>query len=295
MSKPLCLKNKRVLIVRNGGGLGDFLMCTVLTREIKRRYKATVYFQCLPKYAPILSHSPYIDKVINLKEDIEHDYKIDLSHPCPAASYEMQTSPRVKRDRVSLFCGVINIKPKDKRPVYILTKEEKLWAKDTLKDLKRPLVGIETHAGEVWRTYPREHLIKLIGLLKESYGLITFDENKRLNTGCTFEAVGYSIRKIAALMSECNLFIAPDGGLLHLAAALGKKILGLFGPTDPKIRLEVYRNSSWVECKRNCPLETKYCWYYPPKECGGIKDYPRCLRDIEPEVVYHEVRDRLRS
>jgi heptosyltransferase-1 len=42
-----------------------------------------------------------------------------------------------------------------------------------------------------------------------------------------------SISQLIALTRRINLVIAGDTGPLHLACALGKPVIGIFGPTDP--------------------------------------------------------------
>jgi len=42
-----------------------------------------------------------------------------------------------------------------------------------------------------------------------------------------------SIRQTAALLARCRLFISNDTGPMHLAAALGTRTIGLFGPETP--------------------------------------------------------------
>ncbi|MCL2335730.1 MAG: hypothetical protein FWC57_06670 [Endomicrobia bacterium] len=37
----------------------------------------------------------------------------------------------------------------------------------------------------------------------------------------------------AAFLQSCRLFVGTDSGAMHLAAALGTKCVGIFGPTDP--------------------------------------------------------------
>jgi len=39
---------------------------------------------------------------------------------------------------------------------------------------------------------------------------------------------------MAAFMKQCAIIIANDSGPMHIAAALGIPVLGIFGPTDPK-------------------------------------------------------------
>jgi ADP-heptose:LPS heptosyltransferase len=40
---------------------------------------------------------------------------------------------------------------------------------------------------------------------------------------------------LAAILSQCHLFIGNDSGITHLAAALGVPTIALFGPTDPYV------------------------------------------------------------
>jgi heptosyltransferase-2 len=43
-----------------------------------------------------------------------------------------------------------------------------------------------------------------------------------------------SMRDLAALFSACSLFIGNDSGAMHVAAAAGLPVIGIFGPTDPE-------------------------------------------------------------
>ena len=44
-----------------------------------------------------------------------------------------------------------------------------------------------------------------------------------------------SLREVAALISHFDLFIANDSGLMHLASAVGTRVLGILGLTDPQM------------------------------------------------------------
>lgn len=46
-------------------------------------------------------------------------------------------------------------------------------------------------------------------------------------------ALSFDIHELAALLAGARLVLAGDTGPLHLAAALGTRVVGLFGPTDP--------------------------------------------------------------
>ncbi len=42
-----------------------------------------------------------------------------------------------------------------------------------------------------------------------------------------------SARDFAALLASCSFFIGNDSGAMHVAAAVGLPVIGIFGPTDP--------------------------------------------------------------
>ena len=47
------------------------------------------------------------------------------------------------------------------------------------------------------------------------------------------EALGCGLRRLVAILDGCELVISPDTGPLHLAGALGKPVIGLYGYNSP--------------------------------------------------------------
>jgi ADP-heptose:LPS heptosyltransferase len=45
----------------------------------------------------------------------------------------------------------------------------------------------------------------------------------------------YSLPKVAAVLSFSHLYLGCDTGISHLAAAVGARVLALFGPTNPQV------------------------------------------------------------
>jgi ADP-heptose:LPS heptosyltransferase len=43
-----------------------------------------------------------------------------------------------------------------------------------------------------------------------------------------------NLRQLAGLLARASVVVGGDTGPLHLAAALGTKVVGLYGPTDPR-------------------------------------------------------------
>ncbi len=52
---------------------------------------------------------------------------------------------------------------------------------------------------------------------------------------CTVLAGTTTVRELAACLEEAALVVANDTGVLHLAAALGRPVVALYGPTSPAI------------------------------------------------------------
>ncbi len=87
-----------------------------------------------------------------------------------------------------------------------------------------------------------------------------------------------SLREVAALISLCSVLLTNDSGPMHIADALGTKIVALFGSTN-EIVTGPYRNGKvihkHVECspcyQRTCPIDF------------------RCMKQIESDEVYRTI------
>jgi len=72
-----------------------------------------------------------------------------------------------------------------------------------------------------------------------------------------------SMRDLAALFSVCSIFIGNDSGAMHVAAAAGLPVVGIFGSTDPEGTAPVTQQFTLiretVSCSpcflRSCPVD----------------------------------------
>jgi heptosyltransferase-2 len=88
-----------------------------------------------------------------------------------------------------------------------------------------------------------------------------------------------------ALVKQCRLFLTNDAGPMHIAGALGVRVVAVFGPTDPRTTApfgsshELVRHP--VDCSpcllRECPIDH------------------RCMRGIQSEQVYAAAVRQLRE
>ena len=77
-----------------------------------------------------------------------------------------------------------------------------------------------------------------------------------------------TLQEVGALIESCDVVVTADTGSLHIALALDKPVVALFGPTDPKlwgpltVTFKVLVNDE-LHClgcrKRRCPKPDQYC------------------------------------
>ena len=91
-----------------------------------------------------------------------------------------------------------------------------------------------------------------------------------------------SLRELAALLAISDLVICQDSGPMHIAAALGKPVVALFGPTSPA------RTGPYCPAARVVTLSLECAPCYSRTCPFG---HQRCLRDLEVDRVLRAVRE----
>jgi lipopolysaccharide heptosyltransferase I len=82
-----------------------------------------------------------------------------------------------------------------------------------------------------------------------------------------------------------ELMVSNDTGPMHVAAALGKPVVGIFGPTEPRRTGPYGQVGHVVRIDLPCaPCLKSHCHYFKPMEC---------LRGITPEMVFHRTLNLL--
>lgn len=91
-----------------------------------------------------------------------------------------------------------------------------------------------------------------------------------------------------SLINECDLVVGGDTGMLHVADALGKNTLTIFGPTNPKIVGPYSERSNNVTLNLDC----QYCYGTETLfECTDRK----CLKKISVEDIYGKILGILKN
>ena len=128
-------------------------------------------------------------------------------------------------------------------------------------------IGFNHHVGPKWPTkrWPEGHWRRLERLLSDRY-LISWQRS--LN----------NIRRYIDWLASCRLIVTCDSLGLHLALALGRKVVALFGPTCAQ-EIELYGRGKRVVSPATCAP----CYR---SECA---QRPTCMEQIDPAAVAEDV------
>lgn len=142
----------------------------------------------------------------------------------------------------------LGIDTDDRSEVMALRDEEIAWARQFLAGhgVGRGDVLVSCHvgAGKLSNRWPVENYAEVANRLHEedqahvlvSWGPKEEELGEQFLSQTRFEpirAYGFSLRELAALVACSAVYVGSDTGILHLAAAVGVPLVGIYGPTDP--------------------------------------------------------------
>ena len=201
--------------------------------------------------------------------------------------------------KIEKLLGIANstISPRFHIPLESQTEyENKLRQRGLLLD--SPYIVFHPFAGWKYRRWPSAFAMRfmekfardkkkliLIGNADEAHdGNLMYDELK--NSENVAHAFGLPLDELIVLLSRAALFVGTDSGPLHLAAAVGIPVVGLYGPAHPQYTAPEQRNHSFffkqVECS---PCDQRNC----------VRPTHSCMHLISVEEVLEEVEKRLHA
>lgn len=309
------LNGKKILVQRTGG-IGDWLFISASLRYIREKYSGVHVRGVMGKqYQPMFRYSPYIDKLVDLPYPIEYakgtDYQVLFENKIennPEAewknAYDLMASsffiekelpnsykiPQVftgpENDKVvkdCLKCEYVGDEPKIVLQLWasspVRTMDINFWRRyiDFLmkrdKDVKIFLVANPAHKWEAEK-------------FKDS--LLDPVHKRRVVNYCHYAT---EVLDSAALVKISHHTVAPDSAINHIAAAVDKPCIGIFGGFLGHVRLKYYPKAMWIQ-----PDVTKYpcypCWQHIYDSCQtahneGIqaKGCAPCINSIDPEKI----------
>jgi len=226
-------------------------------------------------------------KIINAKRRITHNYRSNL-----VKLQNIRIPIKITHD-IKQNLNLLKPFNLENSP-----SELELWPvhKKSIKKSKNFIIGIHPGSsierGMIKKRWPPKYFSKLIGLLSEDFK----DLEVRLYLGpaekelAIIKEISKNPEKISIIdqglketvesISQCNLFISNDSGLMHIAAALTCKVIAIYGSTSPEFTPPLSDRATILkldlDCqpcfKRTCPLK-----------------HHHCMRQLLPERVLKEI------
>jgi ADP-heptose:LPS heptosyltransferase len=310
--------NPKICIIR-GEGIGDVIMTLPAIRALKQLFngRVDITYATNTRYAEgalvkILKGNPDINNVIDRESIDDSEYDSVISLHCPAIQHEKPMAPPI--NRIDLFAGFLGLTPlQDPIPKIYLSRQEVeeagTWVYRSGLHGKKFIV-VQLFGSSASRSIDglkvKNALARLYDQHKIQSVIVTHSTDKM--TEIQWNEIPGSIvvkdkdcREISAIMVFADLVLCPDSALLHMAGALGVPTVSVFGPTDPRARINYYPNAvaiwegeklgghpHWYE---RCPYGD-LCWKLITEEAI----IESCLAQIEntkklnPDDVVNNVR-----
>ena len=97
-----------------------------------------------------------------------------------------------------------------------------------------------------------------------------------------------SLTEAIDLMSLADTVVTNDSGLMHLAAALNKTVIAIYGSTPPESNPPLCKKAQTVTLNLPCsPCRKRICPLYPLEH----PDHTQCLTGIKPERILELIGD----
>ena len=274
-------KANKICVIRTGG-LGDVLLTFPILRELKNSHPGCQLTYVTSDFcAELLKGCRYIDRVST--DTIYAKEKFDL-----ILEPKYEHSPKKYLDTMAESIG---IKVQDRKLFYDFTEDDRKYARGLLKN--GPAVCF--HTGRTWqcREWNITRFREVAEYIVREYGFQIIESGRADTLTMGFpESIDLrgkvNFSQLAAVLSECELFIGIDSFCLHLAMAVGTPVVGIYGATIPEL-VEAQGSRSYpVRGNTAC----SGCRHRTPGVYVDCKD-PRCMDGVSGNMVIERVREAL--
>ena len=282
-SVELSSNTEEIIFYRDEAGLGDLVTTLGAVQDVHQEYpNARKIYVARSPISDVFQHHPAIDDILQVWNLTETEYPIiKFGNPCPASQYEGKTVPNVDRDRIELFKMATGLGNSNTKPKLYLTEDEINFGDRFVGGLR---VGVVCKSSAKWRDYSQTTDL-IVGLDAKGIEPIIIDDTMTINNYKSTNDM--SIREICSVINALDVIVSPDTGWMHVAGALDKKLVTLFGSIDPKFRTGMYDSINLVG---GCPYDLQPCWY---DVCDTYDKFMPCMMNIELNEVIGVVEERV--
>jgi ADP-heptose:LPS heptosyltransferase len=296
------LVGRPLLVLLRPPGLGDIIASLPSIEALRRQYPDRWLVYCTrPEFQAIPKLLPAVDEVIGVFQTEALARLLRRFCDARAFSYDDQLPGRASRrhfvDEIADSVGVRAPVGAPCLPVDPLSPAEFR----RLTGFDRPagmLVAVHMGPTAPVREWPAAHWQTLVNRLVTEWDatVLRIGGNRHLVHGKSdaepvrqvrVSPFALSITESARVLKSCDLFIGVDSGPLHLAAAVGTQVAGIFGPVNPRLRAP----QGALAVKLAEPLPCQFCHHHIPRGHSDIAcPHDRaCLATLSPDAVFAQL------
>jgi ADP-heptose:LPS heptosyltransferase len=315
----------KILVIRFSS-IGDIVLCTPVIRACKEQLSAEVHLLTKSKFRNVIANNKNIDHIYSFESHLselksalkgeEYDYIIDLHNNLrsrqvklwlntPSGTFPKQNINKwilvnTKIDRLPdlhivdrYFLAFDKIKNDGKGLDYFVRKENHV-------DLSLgPFVSIVLGATYYTKRIPASVVASILTQLKSDVVLIGGPEEEKLGEELSqglahvTNACGkYNLDQSASIISQSKAVITSDTGMMHIAAAVKKRVFMMWGNTVPAFGMGPYKTKvshyevEGLNCRPCSKLGKAEC----PKghfKCMLNQDIDKLLVELYQELKLH--------
>ncbi|WP_386695228.1 lipopolysaccharide heptosyltransferase II [Lonepinella sp. MS14435] len=151
------------------------------------------------------------------------------------------------------------------------------------------------------KRWPHYHYAKLAErLIEQGYSIRLFGSNKDVEVGeqirlslpeslqryCANLAGQTALNQAVDLIADCTAMVTNDSGLMHIAAAVGRPLVAVYGPTSPQYTPPLSDKAVIIRLIKGGLIKIR-------KGTDSAEGYHQSLIDITPEMVMEKLTQLL--
>lgn len=311
---------KKILIIRFSS-IGDIVLTTPVLRCVKAKFpNAEIHFLTKKTFESVITSNPNVSRVITIDKEVrevtnvlkaeKYDYVIDLHKNIRSRQVKsLVKSPSASFNKYNWEKWLLtNFKINKMPDVHIVDRYlEQVKELGVVNDLKGLDFFIESKnevtnppfpnyvclvigAAHATKALTIEKMVEVVDSIDTNFVLIggpgekekaeeviKLAKNSKLFNACG----GFNIEQSASLLKQSSCVITPDTGMMHVASALEKPVISVWGNTVPAFGMYPYipQNKDLVHIVEVKDLKCRPCSKIGYPACP--KKHFNCIQQLD--------------
>lgn len=206
-----------------------------------------------------------IEKLLNKRFDEEPEMQINLSR-----EYNLFAEDYLRNNNIGENDFIVGFHP---GCATLKNHIKRRWEPEKFAELGKKLIKEKNAKVFLFGGPEEEELKSIINKMIGSENSIVIKTDKFLQS--------------IAIMNRCNVFVTNDSALMHVASALGLKVIAIIGPTNPNYIHPWKTEHKIVSLNLDCAP----CFFYTPKPltCSRTDVQFKCIKELDVDMVYKNI------